>query len=87
MKVVRLTVVFRRNMEYILGPVVAIAASFGWVKLSNKQLEAMVTNQNEKIAQLEKLVEDRDNEMAKKVMTTLMPVAKAVNRLNQTVGV
>lgn len=42
--------------------------------------------QNERIAALELRQSNADTETLKKVMQTVMPIAKAVNKLNQEVG-
>ena len=66
-------------MEYLAGPIVA--ALFGIVTLRKCQL------QDKKITQLEQHVSQVDIEMSKKVMATMFPVAQAVKKLNDTVGV
>ena len=65
-------------MEYLAGPV--IAALFGALTLRKCQL------QDKKIVELQAQVSQVDIEMSKKVMATMFPVAQAVNKLNQTVG-
>lgn len=66
-------------MEYLLSPV--IAALFGIATLCKVQL------QDKKIAALEQKMEQVDIELSKKVMATMFPVAQAVKKLNDTVGV
>ena len=69
--------------EYIIGPVVAalIAMKYGDYKASVKEkAQAAVINE---LSQKLELVEA---ETPKKMMATLMPVAKAVQKLNQQVG-
>ena len=68
------------------GPLVALLIS---LKLTDKRFknhqieyEALAT----KVELLEKRNEEVDKEMLKKIMTTVMPIAKAVNKLNQEVG-
>ena len=66
-----------------------------WHKITDdsiKQLE-LISNQqtelhtlNTKVELLEKRNEAVDKEMLQKIMTTVMPIAKAVNKLNQEVG-
>ena len=41
----------------------------------------------EQLIELQSSGDKRDEEFSKKVLATIMPVAKAVNKLNQTVGI
>ena len=66
-------------MEYLAGPI--IAALIGVAGLRKVQL------QDKKIAALEQKMEQVDVELSKKVMATMFPVAQAVKKLNDTVGV
>ena len=60
--------------------------SVGYTRQQNtkhqKEYEALVT----KVELLENRNEEVDKEMLKKIMTTVMPIAKAVNKLNLQVG-
>ena len=74
-------------MYYVLGPVLAVLISLKYTKhVTDKQRK----NYDELLAKVE-LVENRntemDKEMLQKVMTTVLPIAKAVNRLNGEVGI
>ncbi len=70
-------------MEYVVGPVLALMLGIKFTQIKiNKQAEA--------IAELEErmeLVQSAEEEMPKKVMATVMPIAKAVQKLNQEVGI
>lgn len=66
-------------MEYLLGPV--IAALFGVATLRKCQL------QDKKIIQVQQQIDVFDVEISKKVIATMYPVAQAVKKLNDTVGV
>jgi hypothetical protein len=70
----------------IVGPVIALLISLkftdGRYKAHQKEYEELLT----KVALLEKRNEAVDKEMLQKIMTTVMPIAKAVNKLNQEVG-
>ena len=75
-------------MEYVLGPLIALVVS---LKYANHQstknaarIEAVAVAQIEKI---EQRFDSSDKETLKRVMTTVMPIAKAVNKLNQEVGI
>ena len=73
-------------MYYVVGPVLALLISLKYTQQQNqkhqKEYEALVS----KVELLETLNEQVDKEMLQKVMTTVLPIAKAVNKLNQEVG-
>ena len=67
-------------------PILALLISLKYTQQQNqkhqKEYEALVT----KVELLETRNEQVDKEMLQKIMTTVMPIAKAVNKLNQEVG-
>jgi len=73
-------------IELAVGPVLALLISLKFTQQQNtkhqKEYEALVT----KVELLETRNEQVDKEMLQKIMTTVMPIAKAVNKLNQEVG-
>ena len=73
-------------MYYVVGPVLALLISLKFSQQQqskhNKEYEALVA----KVELLENRNEQVDKEMLQKIMTTVMPIAKAVNKLNQEVG-
>ena len=74
-------------MYYALSGILAVLVSLKYTKyVTDKQQEEL-----QKLVTKIELVETRnselDKEMLQKVMTTVLPIAKAVNRLNQEVGV
>jgi len=82
----RLIAVKTINMYYVVGPVLALLIS-----LKFTQQQSVKRDERFKAieAQVESLVvrnEEVDKEMLRKIMTTVMPIAKAVNKLNQEVG-
>ena len=66
-------------LEFVVGPVLSllIALKFGDMKDKEREKE---------IAALQEKVELLEGELPKKVMATMLPVAKAVQKLNQQVG-
>jgi len=70
----------------IAGPLVALLVSQKLTdnrfKKYRQEYEALVS----KIELLDNRNEAVDKEMLQKIMTTVMPIAKAVNKLNQEVG-
>ena len=70
----------------VAGPIIALLLSLKFTdvryKAHQKEYEELVA----KVELLEKRNEAVDKEMLQKIMTTVMPIAKAVNKLNQEVG-
>ena len=70
-------------MEYVLGPVMALAIG---AKLVNMKF----TTYEERVQKLENQVERliaQEVELPKKLMATMMPITTAVRRLNTEVGI
>lgn len=87
MNLARLIAVKTINMYYVVGPVLALLIS-----LKFTQQQSVKRDERFKAieAQVESLVvrnEEVDKEMLRKIMTTVMPIAKAVNKLNTEVGI
>ena len=66
-------------LEYIVGPVLALLLGMKFTDMKSKEKDTKITELEEKITLIE-------TETPKKLMATLMPVAKAVQKLNQEVG-
>ena len=66
-------------LEYIIGPVLALLLGMKFTDYKSKE-------KDEKIKALEEKVALVETETPKKLIATLMPVAKAVQKLNQQVG-
>jgi hypothetical protein len=66
-------------LEYIIGPVLALLLGMKFTDFKTKEKDA-------KISELESKIELIETETPKKMMATLVPVAKAVQKLNQQVG-
>ena len=73
-------------MYFVVGPVLALLISLKFTQQQHtkhqKEYKALVA----KVELLENRNEQVDKEMLQKIMTTVMPIAKAVNKLNQEVG-
>ncbi len=72
-------------VEYIVGPVLALLVS---LKFSDMQLKKQDKKINAATAQVEAIREEIsqfETEVPKKLMATVLPVAKAVQKLNQQV--
>ena len=81
-------------MEYVVGPVIALlfAMKFADWKVSTHcknhctETNELIAAQNTRIELVEQRNSEVDQEMLQKVMTTVTPIAKAVVKLNQEVG-
>lgn len=69
-------------MEFVVGPVLALLVAMKFTTWKTKQCAAERAELKEQI----ELIKQTEDELPKKVMATVMPIAKAVNRLNQQVG-
>ena len=69
-------------MEYVAGPVLALLVAMKFTDWKTKQCAAERAELKEQI----ELIKNTEEELPKKVMATVMPIAKAVQKLNQQVG-
>lgn len=81
-------------MEYFFGPALALLISLKFTSMQKDEQQLKMQDLDERIELIEETLlqsqasnEKRDEEFSKKVLATIMPVAKAVNKLNQTVGI
>ena len=74
-------------MYYVLSGVLAALVSLKYTKYVTDKHHEEYTALLQKVELVEKRIEASDTETLKKVMTTVLPIAKAVNRLNNEVGV
>ena len=70
-------------MEYVVGPVLALLVSMKFVVWKGKQTDKKIAELSDSI----ELIKANETELPKKVMATVLPLAKAVNRLNSEVGI
>jgi hypothetical protein len=66
-------------LEFVVGPVLSLLIALKFGDMKNKERE-------KEIAALQAKVELLEGELPKKVMATMLPVAKAVQKLNAQVG-
>ena len=66
-------------LEYVIGPVLALLMGMKFSDYKIKEQQKAITQLEEKVVVLEA-------ELPKKVMATMLPVAKAVQKLNQQIG-
>jgi len=74
-------------VEYAVGPVLALLISLKYTKLT---IDKKINKYDEILTRLDKVenrVDQIDRETLKKMMITLTPVAKAVNELQEAIGI
>jgi len=69
-------------LEVIVGPVLAVLVTLKLTDLNLKKQNKTIAEMQEKIT----LLQVAEQETPKKMMATLVPVAKAVNKINQQLG-
>ncbi len=74
-------------MELIIGPSLALIGSLFFSVVSGKKTELKISELQDKVEKLDKTVAAIDQATATKLAQTLMPVAQAVKRLNDQVGI
>lgn len=73
-------------MEYVLGPVLAVLVTLKFADFNIKKQTKTIVALEEKVLVLEENAKLAEQETPKKIMATLLPVAKAVNKINQQLG-
>ena len=73
-------------LEFVVGPVLSLLLAMKFGAMKDKKREEELVSLREKVELLEKVTNERETELPKKVMATILPVAKAVQKLNQQVG-
>ena len=75
-------------MEYtILGSVLSLLLSMKFTAYKTEKLSAANAELVQRLEAAEAYAQKHDTEMLKKVMTTVSPIAVAVNKLNAEVGI
>ena len=73
-------------LEFVVGPVLSLLIALKFGDMKDKKREAELAALQEKVVLLEKSASTLESELPKKVMATMLPVAKAVQKLNAQVG-
>lgn len=74
-------------MEYILGPVLAIALSIKFTAEKSKLMEKRIGVLEAKVELMESSSTTMQSEMPKRMLATIVPLAQAVRKLNEQVGI
>ena len=73
-------------MEFVLGPVLAVLVTLKFADFNLKKQTKTINELEKKVVVLQETVKLAEIETPKKMMATLVPVAKAVNKINQQLG-
>ena len=73
-------------MEYVLGPVLAVLVTLKFADFNIKKQTKVIAELEKKVLIVEENAKLAEAEVPKKMMATLLPVAKAVNKINQQLG-
>ena len=73
-------------LEFVVGPVLSLLLAMKFGAMKDKEREKEIAALQEKVVLLEKSASTLESELPKKVMATMLPVAKAVQKLNAQVG-
>jgi RNA processing factor Prp31 len=74
-------------MEYILGPVLAVALSIKFTAEKSKVMEKRIAALEANIELMESSSTTMQSEMPKRMLATIVPLAQAVKKLNEQVGI
>jgi len=73
-------------MEYILGPVLAVALSIKFTAEKSKLVEKRIADLESKVELVKSSSTTMETEMPKRMLATIFPIAQAVKKLNEQVG-
>ena len=73
-------------LEFVVGPVLSLLIALKFGDIKSKEQQKTINALQEKVVLLEKSASALESELPKKVMATMLPVAKAVQKLNNQVG-
>ena len=74
-------------MEYVIGPVIALLLGMKFTVFKASSQEATIKALEEKIADVDARHSEAAKQMPKQMMATVAPMAIAVKKLNQQVGI
>ena len=74
-------------MEYIIGPVLTLLIAMKFTDYKQKDVESKLSVIQEKVTLVEKRMYQREAELPKKLVATMVPLAKEVKKLKQEVGI
>lgn len=87
MKIVRLRQDINSIMEYIVGPVLALLVSAKIISMKTTEQNDRIHALEEKIEIVKKVQYQTEQELPKKMLVAMLPITKAIKKLNDQVGV
>ena len=73
-------------LEFVVGPILSLLIAMKFDDIRDKKQKEEITALQAKVIVLEKSTSTLEAELPKKVMATMLPVAKAVQKVNQQLG-
>ena len=74
-------------MEFIIGPVVAVLLSGGGLYLNDRKYKKNASAVAARLETIEKTIDRIDNEVPKRMVTLMGPLANAVKEVRREIGV
>ena len=74
-------------MEYVVGPVIALLLGMKFTAFKSEKTSKAIQALESRVEVVELQQSSIEEQMPKKMMATLLPVAKAVQKLNTQVGI
>ena len=74
-------------MEYVVGPILALLVGMKFSVYKAKKAEETIASLEAKVETMVTRLDEADVEMPKRLMATVAPVALAVKKLNEQVGI
>ena len=74
-------------MEYVLGPILALLAGMKFSVWKTQQMQNKIASLEAKVETVVTRIDQSETEMPKRLMATVAPVAIAVKKLNEQVGI
>ena len=74
-------------MEYVIGPVIALLLGMKFTAYKSELTSKAIKEVEKRVEVVELQQNSIEEQMPKKMMATLLPVAKAVQKLNTQVGI
>ena len=73
-------------LEFVVGPILSLLIAMKFDDIRDKKQKEEIAALQAKVIVLEKSTSTLEAELPKKVMATMLPVAKAVQKVNQQLG-
>lgn len=73
-------------MEYLIGPVIAVALSMTLTEKRYRATKNRLDSMQSNLELVSEKIESTETELPKKMLSTLLPVAKEVTKIKTVVG-